>query len=94
MPVPASESATSYSISLAGGFDGGPIVPGVGRGGGTIGAMVAVVYCWEPGGVGAAAGPGGAGDVGYEGRVSGSDRTGVCMGVCAALPFAYGALYC
>jgi hypothetical protein len=65
-----------------------------------MGAMVAVVYCCEPGGVGAVGSPGGTGDEGYEGRVSGRERIGVgagecaeCAG-CAELPFVYGVLYC
>jgi hypothetical protein len=70
-------------------------VPGAeGGGGGTIGAMVAVVYCCELGGVGAEGGPKGAGDVGYEGRASGRESVGVGAGDWAECPFVYGAWYC
>jgi hypothetical protein len=79
------------------------MTPGIGGGGGTMGVMVAVVYCCEPGGVGAVGSPCGAGDEGYEGRVSGRERIGVGAGECTAcaacagcpeLPFVYGVLYC
>jgi hypothetical protein len=58
-----------------------------------MGAMVAVGYCCELGGVGAEGGPTGAGDVGYEGRVSGRVSMGVDAGDCAECPFVYGAWY-
>ena len=67
-----------------------------------MGAMVAVVYCCcGLGGIGAEGGPMGAGEVGYDWRVSGRDSTGVAgagagagAGEWAELPFAYGVLYC